>query len=143
MGKLFNPSGGGTESQSILTVGQSGLLKSLADLLTGQVGQGVTGFQGLRPGEVPFGPLQQQAFGLANQLTPGISSGFDILNQSLSGFDPSQGQGFLGQAGGALRQGLQGTDTQAISDAFAPSRQLAQNRFEQDTIPQSALRKSL
>ncbi len=135
MGSIFNPSGGGTERESTLTGGQSQLLNALTDLLTGQVGQGVTPFQGVRPSEVPFSPLQQQGFGLASQLTPGISSGFNILNSSLSGFDPQQSQGFLDQAGGALSQGLQSTGTQAISDAFAPSRQLATNQFQRKTVP--------
>lgn len=80
-------------------------------------------------------PLQQQAFGGFGSLGGIGQQGLDIAGQQLGFFDPSQAQGFLGQAGGALTQGLQGVGTQAISDAFAPSRQLAQNRFQQDTIP--------
>lgn len=132
---IFNPTGGGTERISTQTAGQSEVLKILNDLLSGQIGQGISPFQGTRPGEVPFGPIQQQAFGLAQGLTPGISSGFDAFNQALSGFDQSQGRGFLGQAENALQRGLRPVDTQAISDAFAPSRQLALNTFEQDIIP--------
>ena len=57
--------GGGTDIQQVptLTGGQTGLLQALTSLLTGQVGQGITPYQGTRPGEVPFGPLLQQGFG--------------------------------------------------------------------------------
>jgi hypothetical protein len=58
-----------------------------------------------------------------------------IAQQGLAGFDPSISRGFLGQAGGALERGLQPVDTQAISEAFAPSRRLALESFQQDIIP--------
>ena len=135
MGDLFKPAGGGTERESILSGGQTGLLDVLTSLLSGQVGQGITPFQGLRPGEVPFGPLQQQAFGLAGGLAPGIGTGLGLLGQSISGFDPTQGQGFLGQAQGALQQGLGFDPTQNILQAFEPSRRLALRGFEQDIVP--------
>ena len=135
MGDLFNPSGGGTERESILSGGQTGLLDALTSLLTGQIGQGITPFQGLRPGEVPFGPLQQQGFGLAGGLAPGIGAGLDLFGQTLTGFDPSQGQGLLGQAQGALQQGLGFDPTQNILQAFEPSRRLAMRGFEQDIVP--------
>lgn len=124
--------GGGDITQaSTLTPGQRSLLDALTSLLTGQVGQGVTPFQGTRPGEVPFGPLQQQAFGLAGGLEPGISAGLQAFGQ----FDPSQGQQFLGQAQGALQQGLGFDPTQDILRAFEPSRQLALRGFQQDIVP--------
>lgn len=135
MGDIFGPSGGGTERQDVLTGGQTGLLDALTSLLTGQVGQGITPFGGVRPGEVPFGPLQQQGFGLAGGLAPGIGSGLGLLGQSISGFDPAQGQGFLGQAQGALQQGLGFDPTQSILQAFEPSRRLATRGFEQDIVP--------
>ncbi|GAG29930.1 unnamed protein product, partial [marine sediment metagenome] len=66
----------------------------------------------------------------------GLGTGaLGLAQQGLSGFNPQQAQGFLGQAGSALNQGLQGVGTQAITDAFAPSRQLATRQFEQQTIP--------
>ena len=138
MGFLDDIFGGGGDEvtqQSTITPGQRSLLDQLTDLLGGQIGQGVTPFQGTRPGEVPFGPLQQQAFGLAGGLGQGISQGIDIFGQTLGQFDPSQGQGFLGQAGGALQRGLDFDPTQSIQDAFAPSRQLALNTFNQQTVP--------
>ena len=131
MGDFFEPTGGGTTTTSLLTGGQTGLLDALTKLLTGQVGQGVTPFQGMRPGEVPFGPLQQQAFGLAGGLAPGIGAGMQAFGQ----FDPMQGQGFLGQAQGALQQGLSFDPTQDILRAFEPSRKLAMRGFEQDIVP--------
>lgn len=134
-GSLFSPTGGGTERESLLTGGQTGLLEALSNLLTGQVGQGVTPFQGLRPGEVPFGPLQEQGFGLAGGLAPGIGAGLGLFNQALSGFDPSQGQGFLGTAQQALGQGLGFDPTQNILQALEPGRQLALRTFEQDIVP--------
>lgn len=129
--------GGGTDIQqlSTLTGGQTGLLNALTSLLTGQVGQGITPFQGIRPGEVPFGPLQQQGFGLAGGLAPGIGAGLDLFGQTLTGFDPTQGQGFLGQAQGALGQGLGFDPTQDILRAFEPSRQLAMRGFQEDIVP--------
>lgn len=130
---LFEPSGGGTERESLFSGGQTDVLKQLTDLLKGQIGQGVTPFQGQRV--AGFSPLQQQAFRGFSGLGGLGQSLLDIGGQSLQGFDPSQSQGFLGQAQNALTQGLQGVDTQAISDAFAPSRQLALNQFQQQTIP--------
>ncbi len=135
MGDIFDPSGGGTERESTLRGGQESLLDAITSLLTPQVGQGVTPFQGLRPGEVPFGPLQQQGFGLAGGLAPGIGAGLDIFSQTLGQFDPSQGQGFLGQAGQALGAGLGFDPTQDILQAFEPSRQLALKGFQQDIVP--------
>ncbi len=127
--------GGGFSQASTLTEGQRQLLEALTGLLTPQVGQGVTPFQGQRPGEVPFGPLQQQAFGLAGGLGQGIGRGIDIFGQTLGQFDPSQAQGFVGQAGQALGQGLAFDPTQSILEAFEPSRQLALRGFEQDIVP--------
>ena len=129
--------GGGTDIQQVPTLsgGQTGLLEALTSLLTGQIGQGITPFQGTRPGEVPFGPLQQQGFGLAGGLAPGIGAGIDLFGQTLGGFDPTQGQGFLGQAQGALQQGLGFDPTQDILQAFEPSRRLAMRGFEQDIVP--------
>lgn len=135
MGDLFEPTGGGTTRQSILRGGQEGLLDALTSLLTGQLGQGITPFQGIRPGEVPFGPIQQQAFGLAGGLAPGIGAGLGLLGQTLGQFDPTQGQGFLGQAQGALTQGLGFDPTQDILRAFEPSRQLALRGFQEDIVP--------
>ena len=136
MGDIFG-GGGGADIQQVPTIadGQRGLLDALTSLLTGQVGQGITPFQGTRPGEVPFGPLQQQAFGLAGGLGPGIGAGLGIFGQTLGGFDPSQGQGFLGQAGQGLTAGLGFDPTQDILAAFEPSRQLATRQFEQTTVP--------
>ena len=93
--------------------------------------QGITPFQGIRPGEVPFGPLQQQAFGIAGGFGPGIGAGLEAFGQ----FDPSQGQGFLGQAQGALQQGLGFDPTQDILRAFEPSRRLAMRGFQEDIVP--------
>ncbi len=83
----------------------------------------------------PTSPLQQQAFGGFGGLGGLGQQGLGIAGQGLAGFDPSISQGFLRQAGGALQRGLQPVDTQAISEAFRPSRRLAENRFQQETIP--------
>ena len=138
MGDIFEPTGGGTERISKLFPGQENVLKLITDLLSSQFQggqlQGVTPFQGLRPSEVPFGPLQQQGFGLAGGLSPLIQQGFDVFGQGLQ-FDPTQGQDFLQQAGGALQQGLDFDPTQDILEAFEPSRQLALRGFQQDIVP--------
>ncbi len=139
MGDLFEPTGGGTTRESILRGGQENLLDLIANQLASQFRggqlQGITPFQGTRPGEVPFGPIQQQAFGLAGGLPSGIGAGLDLLGQSISGFDPAQGQGFLGQAGQALGRGLGFDPTQDILRAFEPSRRLAMRGFEEDIVP--------
>lgn len=129
--------GGGTEIEqaATLTPGQRSLLDTLTSLLSGQVGQGVTPFGGLRPQEVPFGPLQQQAFGLAGGLGQGIGAGIDVFGQALGGFDPSQGQGLLGQGVQALQGATQQFDPQSILSALEPGRQLAERQFEQRTVP--------
>lgn len=135
LGGLFGGGGSTTTQAPTLTGGQKSLLDALTGLLTPQVGQGITPFQGTRPGEVPFGPFQQQAFGLAGGLAPGIGAGLDLFGQTLGQFDPTQGQGFLGQAQGALQQGLGSDPTQDILKAFEPSRRLALRGFEQDIVP--------
>lgn len=137
MGDIFGGGGGGGNIQQVptLTPGQRSLLDALTGLLTPQVGRGVTPFGGLRPGEVPFGPLQQQAFGLAGGLAPGIGAGIDIFGQTLGQFDPTQAQGFLGTAQQALGRGLGFDPTQDILAAFEPSRRLARRGFEQETVP--------
>lgn len=139
MGSLFG--GGGTEIEQVstLTPSQGDLLNAtiqqiLSQFSGGQL-QGVTPFQGVRPGEVPFGPLQQQAFGLAGDLGQGIGAGIDIFGQALGGFDPSQGQGLLGQATQALQGATQPFDPQNILSALEPGRQLAQRQFERETVP--------
>ena len=139
MGDLFG--GGETKLRNVPTL--TGGQQSLLDLIVGQLAsqfqggqlQGLTPFQGIRPGEVPFGPLQQQAFGLAGGLAPGIGAGLDLFGQTLGQFDPTQGQGFLGQAGQALGAGLGFDPTQDILRAFEPSRQLARRGFEETTVP--------
>ena len=123
--------GQGTQQLPTLGPGQQGIREQINRLLSGQIGQGVTPFQGTRPGEVPFGPLQNQAFGLAGGLGQGIGAGLQGFGQ----FDPSQGQNFLGQAGSALQRGLGFDPTQNILDAFEPSRQLATRGFQQDVVP--------
>lgn len=139
MGDFFG--GGDTKIKNVstLTPGQSNLLDLITSQLAGQFQdgqlQGLTPFQGTRPGEVPFSPIQQQGFGLAGGLAPGIGAGFDLFGQSLGQFDPSQGQGLLGQAQGALTQGLGFDPTQDILQAFEPSRQLAMRGFERDIVP--------
>lgn len=133
--------GGGFEATQVptLTGGQRGLLDLLTGLLSGQFQggqlQGITPFQGIRPGEVPFGPLQQQGFGLASGLAPGIGAGIDLFGQTLGQFDPTQAQGFLGTAQGALQQGLGFDPTQDILKAFEPSRRLAMRGFQEDIVP--------
>ena len=135
MGDLFGGGGTDVEQISTLTPGQRDLLSELTGLLRGQVGQGITPFGGLRPGEVPFGPLQQQAFGLAGGLAPGIGAGIDIFGQALGQFDPTQGQGLLGQATQALQGATQPFDPQSVLSALEPGRQLALRTFERDIVP--------
>ena len=137
LGNVFEGSieGQRIEPTSTLTGPQGDLLGAIVQQLLSQFQggqlQGITPFQGTRPGEVPFGPLQQQGFGLAGGLGPGIGSGL----QAFGGFDPTQGQGFLGQAGQGLTAGLGFDPTQDILAAFEPSRQLATRQFEQTTVP--------
>lgn len=95
--------------------------------------QGITPFGGQRV--AGFGPLQQEAFGLAGGLGQGIGAGIDIFGQTLGQFDPNLGGQFLGQAGDLLGGVSQGLDPQRILDALEPGRQLALNTFEQDIVP--------
>ncbi len=133
--------GGGFDATQLpnLNTGQNQFLNNLLGLLNtqfqdGQL-QGLTPFQGTRPGEVPFGPLQQQGFGLAGGLGSIAGQGLDLFGQALGQFDPTQGQGFLGQAGGALQRGLDFDPTENILSALEPGRQLALNTFNQDIVP--------
>lgn len=139
VGDLFG--GGGTEIEQVSTLTPGG--RSLLDAITQQILsqfqggqlQGVTPFQGTRPGEVPFGPLQQQGFGLAGGLGQGIGAGIDVFGQALGGFDPSQGQGLLGQGVQALQGATQPFDPQSVISALEPGRQLALRTFERDIVP--------
>ncbi len=126
---LFDPRGGSTVQATTQIPEQRDFLTSLLQGLQGLVPQGLTpvDFQAAGPSA-----LQQQAFG---GLGPLAQQGFGIAGQQLAGFDPSQAQGFLGQAGGALSRGLQGIDLGAISEAFEPSRRLALEGFQQDIVP--------
>ncbi len=144
MSDIFGGGGGGGSDFSAtqvptLTQGQGGLLELLTGFLSGQFQggqlQGITPFQGTRPGEVPFGPLQQQGFGLAGGLAPIAGQGLDLFGQALGQFDPTQGQQFLGRAGQALETGLGGFDPKRIIEALEPGRQLALRTFERDIIP--------
>ena len=110
MGDFLEPTGGGTQTVSTLSGEQEQLLAALNDLLIPQIGKGVTPFGGTRPGEVPFGPLQQQGFDLAG--------GLGQLAQQSFGFDTAQGQQFLGQAEQATQAGLDFDPTQDILKAF-------------------------
>ncbi len=134
-GDLFG--GGGTDIQQVstLTSGQGSLLDTLTSLLGGQVGQGITPFQGQRPGEVPFGQLQQQAFGLAGGLAPGIGAGLNLFGPSFGSFDPQQGQGLLQQGVQGIQGASQPFDPQSILSALEPGRQLALRTFERDIVP--------
>ncbi len=136
MGDFFGGGGGDPDitQASLLTGGQRSLLDLLTDLLQGEVGQGVTPFQGQRVAGIS--PLQQQGFGLAGGLAPGIGAGLDLFGQSISQFDPAQGQGILGGALSSLQGATQQFDPQSILGALEPGRQLALNTFSQDIIPQ-------
>ncbi len=83
-------SGSVTNVQSLLPI-QKDLLTKLAVSARSGVKR-VTG--PTIPGQefAPLDPsqLEQQGFGLASQLTPAISSGFDLLGQTLGGFTPGQ-----------------------------------------------------
>lgn len=132
--KIFGGGGDGDIQQApTLTPEGSALLKQILTGLGGIAGQALTptGPQQF----APISPLQQQAFGGFGQLGGLGQQGLGIAQQGLSGFDPSLSQGFLQQAGGALGRGLQPVDTQAISQAFEPSRRLATDFFEQDIVP--------
>lgn len=135
---IFDFLGGGGDDGDIqqaptLSPEQEALLNQLLGGLGGIAGQALTP---VGPQQfAPISPLQQQAFGGFGALGGLGQQGLGIAGQGLTGFDPSQAQGFLGQAQGALQRGLQPVDTQAISEAFAPSRQLALDTFQQDIIP--------
>ncbi len=129
LGGVFDSQGGGTQQATTQLPEQRDFTTALLEQLQGLIPQGLTPVQFNAAGA---SPLQQQAFGQAGAFG---QQGFDIGQQILSGFDPNLGGQFLGQAQGALQQGLQGIGPQAISDAFAPSRQLATNRFNQQTVP--------
>ncbi len=122
-----------TSQASLLTPSQRSLQDTLGDLLTNQLGRGVTPFGGQRVADVS--PLQQQGFDLAGGFGTGIGTGIDAFGQTLGQFDPSQGGQFLSRAGGLLDQATQDFDPQVILDALQPGRQLAQNQFQQQTVP--------
>lgn len=127
--ELFDPRGGGTEQATTQLPEQRDFLTAFLPILQQLLPQALSPVNFQAAGA---SPLQQQGFGGIGQLG---QQGLGIAQQGLAGFDPSLAQGFLGQAGQALQRGLQPVDTQAISDAFAPSRQLALNTFQQDIIP--------
>lgn len=117
----------------ILTGPQGDLLDQLVKMLSGQLGQGITPYGGQRIAGVS--PLQEMGFGLAPGFAGGIGAGMGGFADVLGQFDPMQGGQFLGQAGELLGQATQPFDPQTILDALAPGRQLAQNVFQQETVP--------
>ena len=130
---VFSPSGGGVSTASSLLKPQERLLRGLSGGLEGLRRSALTP---IGPQQIaPTSPLQQLAFGGFGGLAGLGQQGFNLAQQGLSGIDPQQAQGFLGTAGQALQQGLGGFDPGRISEAFAPSRQLALNLFNQDIVP--------
>lgn len=135
--EIFSPRGGGTEQATLQTPGQQDFLNNLLSQLGGLTQQGLTPINFPSTGA---SPLQQSAFSGLGGLGQLGQQGFGIAGQQLGQFDPNLGGQFLGQAGGALTQGLQGLDPQRILDALEPGRQLALNTFNQDIIPNLAER---
>lgn len=131
-GNLFEPRGGGTEQATLQLPEQRDFLIDLLGKLGGLTQQGLTPIN--FPSAGPS-PLQQSAFGGLEGIGQLGQQGFGIAGQQLGQFDPNLGGQFLGQAGGALTQGLQGLDPQRILSALEPGRQLALNTFEQDIVP--------
>ncbi|KKN53624.1 hypothetical protein LCGC14_0600550 [marine sediment metagenome] len=133
--------GGGTDVQQIstLTPGQGNTLEAVVQQILSQFQggqlQGITPFQGQRPGEVPFGQLQQQGFGLAGGLAPGIGAGLNLFGPSFGSFDPQQGQNLLQQGQQAIQGASQPFDPQSILSALEPGRQLALRTFNRDIVP--------
>lgn len=139
-GGLFGGGGGGgggggfdATQLETLTPSQRGLLDLITGGLENLLPGGLTPFTGQRVAGAS--PLQQAGFGLAGGLAPGIGAGINLFGQTLSQFDPSRAQGFLGGAEQALQRGTQPFDPQTIIDALAPARQLGQNIFRQDVVP--------
>lgn len=122
-----------TSQASLLAPSQRSLQDTLSNLLSNQLGRGVTPFGGQRVADVS--PLQQQGFDLAGGFGTGIGTGIDAFGQTLGQFDPQRGGQFLDQAQGLLGQATQDFDPQVILDALQPGRQLAQNQFTQQTVP--------
>lgn len=131
-GDLFGGGEGGTEQATLQLPEQRDFLVDLLGQLGGLTQQGLTPINFPSAG---ISPLQQQAFGGFSGLSGLGQQGFGIAGQQLAQFDPNLGGQFLGQARGALSQGLQGLDPQRILDALEPGRQLALNTFEQDIVP--------
>lgn len=129
---LFGGSAGGTEQATLQLPEQRDFLVNLLGQLGGLTQQGLTPINFPSAGA---SQLQQSAFGGFGGLGQLGQQGFGIAGQQLAQFDPNLGGQFLGQAGGALTQGLQGLDPQRILDALEPGRRLALNTFEQDIVP--------
>ncbi len=117
------------QPMTTLTTGQQELLNALTGQLTPSVGQGLTPVGA--PQIAPFGQFQQQAFGLAGGIAPGVQAGF----QGFGGFDPQQAQGILGQGIQGLQPALAGFDPSGILSALEPSQELARREFQQNIIP--------
>jgi len=140
---IFDLFGGGSgadvQQVSTLTPGQGSTLEAVVQQILSQFQggqlQGITPFQGQRPGEVGFGPLQNQAFGLAGGLAPGIGAGLDLFGPSFGSFDPQQGQGLLQQGVQGIRGASQQFDPQSILSALEPGRELALRTFNRDIVP--------
>jgi len=124
--------GGSSGSVSLQTPEQKEFLNAILGSLKGLTGQGLTP---ARFQSASASPLQQQAFGTFGGLGGLGQTGINLAGQQLAQFDPNLGGQFLGQAQGALQQGLQGFDPQRILSALEPGRQLALRTFQQDIVP--------
>jgi len=127
--------GGGPVGQKVqqhetLTPGQREFLDSLTGQLTPQVGQGITPYQGERV--APFGPLQEQALGMAGGYEPGIRAGL----KAYGGFDPAQGQDFLGIGQQILQSAGQPYDPTGAKEYWEQSfKAPAMQTWQRDIIP--------
>jgi hypothetical protein len=130
-----NNDGSSVENVPTLTGEQSDLLKSLNDLLGGQLGQGVTPYQGTRV--APLSSLQTMGLGMAGGLGGGLGSGIDMFSQGMKGLGDISGMApqFLRQAEGLLGKATQNFDPSQIMNALKPGFDLAQNVFQNDTTP--------
>lgn len=125
---------GGMSTAPNWTKGQGELFDQLTDMLGGQLGAGIPGYEG--DTVAPLTGMEQRGMDYFGGMTPIGASTMDYMQGALNLADPATSQEYLTKAGGALDTMLQDFNPQDTIDLFNQSvRPEAMRTFEQDILP--------
>ena len=133
-GVCYLGGGGGNDIEYVDPLQGTGvrdLYKQLSEMLKGQIGKGLTPYQGqIAPGA---SQLQQQGFQTAGGLSPLAQGGFDLFQQAQPGGAAGQDMLNLGQQG--LQDIMQPFDPTSTQERFEANMEPAFNLFQDRVMP--------